>query len=189
MTADWRKKNPELSSKCHSDHFSLCHSERSEESQSCSNNETLRFTQGDNDEDQLPDTWVSKQLSSIADVKGGVTKGRKFNGKETIIMPYLRVVNVQDGYLDLAEIKRIEVLPEDKIKYALRHGDLFFTEGGDRDKLGRGTVWRDEVQDCIHQNHIFRARLKTSEAIPDYISITTKSAEKRKKRKEKFLIK
>ena len=146
-----------------------CHSERSEES------ETLRSTQGDNDEDQLPDTWVWKQLSAIANVKGGVTKGRRFNGKKTIFLPYLRVANVQDGYLDLTEIKQIEVLPEDKVKYAMKSGDLLFTEGGDRDKLGRGTVWRGKVQDCIHQNHIFRVRLKTGEAIPDYVSITTKS--------------
>lgn len=162
LTADWRERNPNMASKCHS--------ERSEES------ETLCFTQGDNDENHFPDTWVWKQLSAVADVKGGVTKGRRFNGKKTIFLPYLRVANVQDGYLDLTEIKQIEVLPEDKVKYALKSGDLLFTEGGDRDKLGRGTVWRGEVQDCIHQNHIFRARpLKTGEAIPDYVSITTKS--------------
>lgn len=29
------------------------------------------------------------------------------------------------------------------------------TEGGDRDKLGRGCVWNGEIENCIHQNHIF----------------------------------
>jgi type I restriction enzyme, S subunit len=33
------------------------------------------------------------------------------------------------------------------------------TEGGDHDKLGRGALWRGEVQPCIHQNHVFRVRL------------------------------
>jgi len=73
------------------------------------------------------------------------------------------------------EIKLIKALPEDKEKYALKVDDLLFTEGRDRDKLGRGTVWRGEIADCIHQNHIFRARLLTSEVVPDFISLATKS--------------
>lgn len=32
------------------------------------------------------------------------------------------------------------------------------TEGGDFDKLGRGHVWRGEIADCLHQNHIFVVR-------------------------------
>ena len=42
-------------------------------------------------------------------------------------------------------------------------GDLLLTEGGDWDKLGRGTIWENEIPDCIHQNHIFRVRLKSPE--------------------------
>ena len=123
----------------------------------------------------VPISWEWKHLAEISEVKGGVTKGRKFNGKKTIQLPYLRVANVQDGYLDLQEVKLIEALPEDKEKYALKAGDILFTEGGDRDKLGRGTVWRGEVANCIHQNHIFRARLITNQVIPDFISLATKS--------------
>ena len=33
------------------------------------------------------------------------------------MLPYLRVANVQDGFLDLTEIKEIEVLQEDLKKY------------------------------------------------------------------------
>jgi type I restriction enzyme S subunit len=43
-------------------------------------------------------------------------------------------------------------------------------EGGDRDKLGRGWVWRGEIENCIHQNHVFRIRITKSIAIPDFIS-------------------
>lgn len=41
-------------------------------------------------------------------------------------------------------------------------GDLLLTEGGDPDKLGRGTVWNGEISECIHQNHIFRVRAASS---------------------------
>jgi type I restriction enzyme S subunit len=123
----------------------------------------------------FPESWIWTHLVNIADIIGGVTKGRKFNGKKTIMFPYLRVANVQDGYLDLREIKEIEVLPEDIEKYKLHKGDILFTEGGDRDKLGRGTIWNNEVKKCIHQNHIFRARVNEEYIVPEYVSFFTKS--------------
>ena len=91
------------------------------------------------------------------------------------MLPYLRVANVQDGFLDLNEIKKIEVLPEDLQKYHLEYGDILFTEGGDRDKLGRGTVWWNNLENCIHQNHVDRARLYYSGVSSGYISLATKS--------------
>ena len=44
---------------------------------------------------------------------------------------------MQDGHLDLTEIKEIAVLPAETEKWKLRTGDLLLTEGGDWDKLGR----------------------------------------------------
>lgn len=119
-------------------------------------------------------------LNEICTINGGVTKGKNLAGKEIIELPYLRVANVQDGYLDLNEIKTIKVIPTDKEKYRLIYGDILYTEGGDRDKLGRGTVWHEEIKDCIHQNHIFRARLISSDFDPTYISYysRTKAAKK-----------
>jgi len=107
---------------------------------------------------ELPDGWKWEKLSDICNLTGGVTKGKDLKGKKTIILPYLRVANVQDGFLDLKVIKTIEVLPSDLEKYRLLYGDILYTEGGDKDKLGRGTIWKNEIDDCIHQNHIFRAR-------------------------------
>jgi type I restriction enzyme S subunit len=43
-------------------------------------------------------------------------------------------------------------------------------EGGDRDKLGRGWVWEGQVADCIHQNHVFRARLHEPRLAPKFVS-------------------
>ncbi|MDP4282800.1 MAG: restriction endonuclease subunit S [Bacteroidota bacterium] len=122
------------------------------------------------DKGELPKGWKEVLLKDVCKIIGGVTKGRDFKRKETIHLPYLRVANVQDGYLDLEEMKTIEVLPSDKDKYKLLFGDILYTEGGDKDKLGRGTIWRNEVDDCIHQNHIFRARPLSREVDPKYIA-------------------
>src|SRR6185437_7670375 len=48
--------------------------------------------------------------------------------------------------------------------------NILYTEGGDKDKLGRGTIWKDEIVDCIHQNHIFRARPFSKDINSKYIS-------------------
>ena len=114
-------------------------------------------------------------LSDIAQISGGITKGRDLSGAETIELPYLRVANVQNGYLDLAEIKTIHLRADEKERYLLNFGDVLYTEGGDRDKLGRGTVWREEIKECVHQNHVFKARVNQSKAISEYVAFWSMS--------------
>lgn len=127
-------------------------------------------------EQKLPEFWKQQILGNLSDIRGGVTKGRKLNGKSTIFLPYLRVANVQDGFLDLREVKKIEVLDTDLEKYKLEYEDVLFTEGGDKDKLGRGTIWKNEIADCIHQNHIFRARIKDRNIFnPKYLTYYAQS--------------
>lgn len=110
------------------------------------------------------------RLDSISTISGGITKGRKLDANDLIKLPYLRVANVQNGYLDLSEIKTIELKASEKDKYLLQFGDVLYTEGGDRDKLGRGTIWQNEIPDCVHQNHIFKARLNQKCANPKYVA-------------------
>jgi len=112
--------------------------------------------------------WPEHRLGDIAEVVSGVTKGRKFGDKKTVVVPYLRVANVQEGHIDLTELKTIEVLPRDVAQLTLQRGDVVMTEGGDFDKLGRGALWEQDISDCIHQNHIFRVRLNQSLALPEF---------------------
>ena len=116
------------------------------------------------------------RLDEIADISGGITKGRDLSKQETVHLPYLRVANVQNGYLDLSQMKTIELKVSEKEKYLLRSGDVLYTEGGDRDKLGRGTVWNDEIPNCVHQNHVFKARLDLKKANPRYVAYWSMSA-------------
>src|SRR5262245_53155248 len=111
---------------------------------------------------ELPAGWVWTTLGEIAETVGGITKGRNYAGKETIRLPYLRVANVQRGYLDLSEVKDIDILESEIERYRLRRGDLVLTEGGDWDKLGRSAMWNGPISLCVHQNHIFRARPRDS---------------------------
>lgn len=113
-------------------------------------------------------------LGDISEIRSGVTLGRQLNGN-LITLPYLRVANVQDGYLDLSKVKEVRIREEEFEKWKLEEGDLLLTEGGDWDKLGRGTVWKNEISNCIHQNHIFRVRVNRNEFDPYYLLALTSS--------------
>jgi type I restriction enzyme S subunit len=118
---------------------------------------------------KLPDGWKTYRLGDIASVQTGLAKGKKIND-DAVCLPYLRVANVQDGYVDLSELKTIDISRSDVERYSLKHGDVLFTEGGDFDKLGRGCVWTGQVEVCLHQNHVFAVRPNASMITPRYLS-------------------
>ena len=120
---------------------------------------------------QLPEGWAWATLSQLSELKGGVTKGQRYKSEQMLReVPYLRVANVQRGFLDLKHVSTIETSQENIDQLRLKPGDVLFTEGGDRDKLGRGWVWKGEIEECIHQNHVFRARPLSNSVIPEFVS-------------------
>lgn len=124
---------------------------------------------------QLPDGWELIPLRAVAVIQSGLTLGKAYDGKLEE-RPYLRVANVQSGSLDLAEVSTIEVPAVVANRCGLRDGDVLMTEGGDNDKLGRGTVWRNEIEGCLHQNHIFAVRPQKHRLRPMYLAYLTGSS-------------
>ncbi|WP_188260215.1 restriction endonuclease subunit S [Azospirillum tabaci] len=156
LTADWREAHPEVET---ATAFLARNGVRGEE------------VEAEDIPVKLPETWRWARLSDVAEVKGGLAKGKKRPaGVALESVPYLRVANVQRGFLDLSQVKEIEATAEEVEQLRLRRGDILFNEGGDRDKLGRGWVWSGEIDRCIHQNHVFRARLLSAEINPFLIS-------------------
>jgi type I restriction enzyme S subunit len=118
----------------------------------------------------LPEGWTWARLDSLAALKGGITVDSKRIDPTARTVPYLRVANVQRGFIDLAEVKQINASSADIQELRLEHGDVLFNEGGDRDKLGRGWIWEGQLGDCIHQNHVFRARMYLGAMSPKLVS-------------------
>lgn len=114
--------------------------------------------------------WRELQLEIMADIVSGITKGRKIAGKQLTKVPYMAVSNVKDGYIDWTTVKTIEATDQEINQYRLLPDDVLMTEGGDPDKLGRGAIIRAPLENCIHQNHIFRVRLDESHILPDYFA-------------------
>lgn len=114
--------------------------------------------------------WQESTLDTLADVVSGITKGRKIRETELIEVPYMAVSNVKDGYIDWTTVKTIMATKQEIEQYRLLPYDVLMTEGGDPDKLGRGSVITKPLKNSIHQNHIFRVRLQTERILPVYFS-------------------
>ncbi len=112
--------------------------------------------------------WKKQALDSLADVVSGITKGRKTKEPQLIEVPYMAVSNVKDGYIDWTTVKTIQATQQEIEQYRLLPDDVLMTEGGDPDKLGRGAILKEPLQNCIHQNHIFRVRLNESLILPAF---------------------
>ncbi|HCE2907111.1 TPA: restriction endonuclease subunit S [Vibrio parahaemolyticus] len=107
---------------------------------------------------ELPSGWEWTHMDKLFYVSGGLQKTPKRTPVSNHF-PYLAVANVQRGRLELDELKRFEVTPEELEQYKLLAGDLMVVEGnGSENEIGRCAIWSEDVPDCLHQNHLIRCR-------------------------------
>jgi type I restriction enzyme S subunit len=101
-------------------------------------------------------TWVSvAEVAEVAEVQGGIQKQPKRRPDKNRY-PFLRVANVLRGHLNLSEVHEIELFDGEPERYILRFGDLLVVEGnGSTEQIGRAAMWREEIRDCTHQNHLW----------------------------------
>ncbi len=107
-------------------------------------------------------------LGDVTDIAYGITKDPN-NRPGLNAKPYLSVSNVQREGLDLRKVKTIEVTPTEQERYQLHYGDILVCEGNSADLVGRPAMWRDEIPECIHQNHILRVRAHEGKILPDFL--------------------
>lgn len=122
-----------------------------------------------------PEHWAIAPFDKVAVVIGGVTKGRDLRGRDVMTCPYLSVANVQRGFFKLTDLKTIQIGKQELNKYLVQEGDLLITEGGDWDKVGRTAIWRGGVDNCLHQNHVFKARVPSLSLLNEWVELVFNS--------------
>ncbi len=129
---------------------------------------------------ELGDQVPHVRLGYLAVVQTGVTvDASRTNARDSVTRPYLRVANVQAGYVNLDEVASITVPRAMARSSTLQAGDVLMTEGGDLDKLGRGTVWEGQIEACLHQNHVFAVRVDPQRLDTQYLALLTRAARAR----------
>ncbi len=125
---------------------------------------------------KLPEGWTWATLDQLSGIQGGIQKQPKRAPKSNAY-PYLRVANVYRGRLDLAQMELMELFGNELEKLRLKAGDLLIVEGnGSPAEIGRMAVWRGQIENCVHQNHIIRARLAEG-AMPEFFAAYWNSVE------------
>ena len=122
-----------------------------------------------------PQHWAVTAFDELAIVIGGVTKGRQLRGQDAVTCPYLAVANVQRGYFKLRDLKTIQIASAELEKYKVDVGDLLITEGGDWDKVGRTAIWEGGIENCLHQNHVFKARVPSNLLSNEWVELVFNS--------------
>lgn len=116
-----------------------------------------------------------KPLKRFGYIQPGLTLGSSYPGEKTFEYRYLRVANVQAGRIDESEIKTTSVPHRVAAATTLMEGDVLLTEGGDRDKLGRGALWQGSLETTLHQNHVFAFRCSDS-LVPKFLVYTLEAS-------------
>jgi type I restriction enzyme S subunit len=107
---------------------------------------------------KLPSGWEWALIEHCFSVSGGIQK-TPARMPRTHAFPYLGVGNVYRGRLELATVKQFELLEGELEKYRLNTNDILVVEGnGSANEIGRCAVWRNEIENCVHQNHLIRCR-------------------------------
>lgn len=102
----------------------------------------------------------------VLDVKYGTSKPANEGGK----YKYLRMGNITyDGYLDLSDLKYIDISDNEIDKYLVKNGDVLFNRTNSRELVGKTCVF-DLEESMIIAGYIIRVRLKKL-MLPIYLSM------------------
>ena len=106
----------------------------------------------------MPEGWAWVSIDEFCSVQGGIQKQPKRQPKLNHF-PYLRVANVQRGFIDVGEMERFELEHGELEKWELKSGDILIVEGnGSEEEIGRCAIWHGEIEECVYQNHLIRVR-------------------------------
>lgn len=126
---------------------------------------------------QLTEDWrkydeyktTTVRMDDIGKVTGGLTMNAK-RAELPLRKAYLRVANVYSNEVRLEEVLEIGLTESEYEKTKLTYGDLLIVEGnGSIDQIGRVAMWKDEIPECTHQNHLIRWRRSNQSVVSEFI--------------------
>jgi len=109
-------------------------------------------------------------VEAIADVRGGIQKSPTRAPGENPAR-YLTVAHVQRNRVLTIDPRYFEVTPEELDRWRLLPGDVLIIEGnGSAEQIGRTALFRGEIENCVHQNHVIRMRPDQQRVVPDFLN-------------------
>ena len=110
-------------------------------------------------------------IELLADVRGGIQKGpHRTPGKNPV--RYLTVAHVHRNHISTSDPRYFEVSSEELERWRLMPGDVLIIEGnGSAEQIGRTAIFRGEIENCVHQNHVIRIRPNKELIEPEFLNL------------------
>ncbi|UFS72657.1 restriction endonuclease subunit S [Geomonas sp. RF6] len=101
----------------------------------------------------IPKDWRKMRVDEIGSVQGGRQRSPHAKG---ILQRYLRVANVQDGFIDASDVLEMPFTEAEIERFHLKDGDILLNEGQSLELVGRSAMYRGNPPDCCYQNTLIR---------------------------------
>ena len=116
-------------------------------------------------------TWATVDQISIAQKYGSSSK----TGEDASGVPVLRMGNIQDGRLDLTNLKYLAEDHKEFPDLLLDDGDLLFNRTNSPELVGKTAVYRSEITPCSYASYLIGVKLNSS-CCPEFVSAFINSA-------------
>ncbi len=109
-------------------------------------------------------------IEAIAEVRGGIQKSpHRVPGVNPV--RYLTVAHVHRNQIATDDPRYFEVTSEELERWRLIPGDVLIIEGnGSAQQIGRTALFRGEIENCVHQNHVIRMRPYQHRVLPELLN-------------------
>ncbi len=115
----------------------------------------------------IPEDWDVVRLGDVLETTTYGTNAPLDGGGR---VPILRMNNLQDGEIDLTEIRSADLANEDLRKLSLVKGDILFNRTNSLDLVGKVAVVRNLPQPISFASYLLRLRVQQSRANPFWLS-------------------
>ena len=117
-----------------------------------------------------PSSWSGRwSMGTIGEMVESVQYGSASKAGSNGEWAILRMGNVtDDGFLDLSDLKYLDLTDSDLPKYTVRRGDLLFNRTNSKEKVGKAAVVRTD-EPLAFAGYLLRARFKSGFA-PEFVS-------------------
>lgn len=106
---------------------------------------------------KLPEGWCWASVDQVGDVLLGRQRAPQYlTGKR--FRPYLRVANIKDDHIELADIEEMDFDKTHFAKYRLQPGDILVSEGQSPHLVGQSAIYRGGVDGLCFQKTLHRFR-------------------------------
>ena len=85
-------------------------------------------------------------------------------------VPILRMGNIQNGHLDVSDLKHISLSAKELTKYRLSEGDILFNRTNSLELVGKSATFTALKGDWVFASYLIRLDVDRSKALPEYVT-------------------